>query len=105
MSYSNQFEYKGKCPICERDMFDDGKSVNRHHFIPKSRGGKAQEFVHTLCHNTIHAIWTEKELEQEYSDPEKIKQHPNMEKFIQWVSKKDPLFYIKTKSSKQKRGR
>lgn len=32
---------------------------------------------------------TEKELEQEYSDPEKIKQHPEMEKFIKWVAKKD----------------
>lgn len=105
MDYSKKYEHKGACPICERDMYDDGKSINRHHFIPKSRGGKEQFFTHTLCHNMIHSLWTEKELELEYSDPEKIKSHPEMGKFIKWVQKKYPLFYITTKDSKVRKSK
>lgn len=102
-------ENKGECPICGRLMYDDGKSINRHHFVPKSRGGREQEWVHTICHNQIHGIWTEKELAEEYSDPEKIASHPEMVKFIAWIRKKDPLFYAKTKDfcerKRKRRGR
>jgi hypothetical protein len=46
-----QTTYKniGTCPICHRDMLDDGHSVNQHHFLPKSRGGKAQVYCHRIC--------------------------------------------------------
>ena len=107
--YKKQYENKGCCQICDREMYDDGKSINRHHFVPKSRGGKEQYYIHTLCHNMIHGLWTEKELEKEYSDPEKIKNHHEMKIFIEWIKNKDPLFYITTKDSnirkKQRRGR
>lgn len=96
------YDNKGDCPICDREMIDDGKSINRHHFIPKSRGGKEQEYVHTICHNKIHSIWTEKQLEKEFSDPEVIKDNPEMKVFINWIKKKDPLFYISTKDSNKK---
>ncbi len=96
-------ENKGQCPICHREMFDDGSSINRHHFIPKSRGGKEQFYLHTICHNQIHSLWTEKELELEFSDPEKIKNHEKMKKFIHWISKKDPLFYLSTKDSNDRK--
>jgi hypothetical protein len=105
MDYSKQYDYKGACPICDRDMYDDGKSINRHHFIPKSRGGKEQFFTHTLCHNMIHSLWTEKQLEMEYSDATIIKEHPEMQTFIAWVKKKDPLFYIKTKDSNSRKAK
>lgn len=49
VDYAKLYENKGKCPICGREMYDDGKAVNRHHFVPKSRGGKEQFFVHTIC--------------------------------------------------------
>lgn len=101
----SQYDFKGICPICDREMYDDGKSVNRHHFVPKSRGGKAQEAVHSLCHNQIHSLWTEKELELEYSDPEKIKENAEMQTFIAWVKKKDPLFYISSKDSKARKNK
>lgn len=92
----------GPCPICGRDMIA-GASVNRHHFIPKSRGGKAQEEVHVVCHRQLHALWTEKELEQEFSDPEIIKADPRMIKFIAWIQKKPNEFNMKIKSSNEKR--
>lgn len=48
IDYRKQYEFKGLCPICDREMFNDGKSINRHHFIPKSRGGKDQFFTHQI---------------------------------------------------------
>lgn len=104
MQKSFEYEHKGLCPICDREMYT-GSSINRHHFIPKSRGGKVQEYIHTLCHNKIHSLWTEKQLELEYSDPDLIRNHPDMQVFIAWIKKKDPLFYIKTKTSNSKKRR
>lgn len=96
-------EYRGLCPICDRPMYELQGSINRHHFVPKSKGGKEQEFAHTICHNQIHALWSETELARQYSDPELIRADPDMQKFIKWVQKKDPLFYEKTRRSNRRK--
>ena len=105
MNYHKLYEYLGKCPICERDMFKDGKSTNQHHFVPKSRGGKAQEHCHRICHDMLHRTWTNKELENEFSDPEVIRADYRMEKFLKWISRKDPLFYESSKDSNERKGK
>jgi len=87
-----EYEYKGKCPICERDMYDDGNSINRHHFVPKCKGGKETELIHVVCHRKVHSLFTEAECAKEFSDPELVKSHPEIQKFIKWIEKKDPLF-------------
>lgn len=84
-------------------MIDDGASVDRHHFVPRSRGGKTSEYCHRICHDMIHRLWTEKELELEYSDPEAIRSDPRMQKFIQWVRKKEPGFYVRSKDSRERK--
>lgn len=99
----SKLEYKGICPICDRAMYDDAKSINRHHFLPKSKGGKEQEFLHKVCHDQIHALWSNAQLEREFSDPQVIKKSGLMVGFLNWIKKKDPLFYLKTKKSKHKR--
>ena len=97
-----KLELIGECPICNREMFKN-LFVDRHHFLPKCRGGKESEYVHKVCHNTIHSIWTEKDLEQEFHDPVLVRSHPEMQKFIKWVSKKDPGFYDKNEQHSRKR--
>jgi len=77
--------------------------VDRHHFTPKCRGGKESEYVHKVCHNKIHSIWTEKELEKEFNDPEKVRTHPEIQKFIKFVCKKDPDYYDKNDIHKRKK--
>lgn len=77
----------GLCPICNRMMYI-GKSVDRHHFIPKSKGGKETEYIHKICHSKIHSLFTNSMLEKEYNTPEEIRKHEEMQKFIKWVSKK-----------------
>lgn len=95
-------EIVGKCPICERDMLK-GDSINRHHFTPKCRGGKETEFLHRVCHNKIHSIWTEKELEKEFNDPNKVIANEEMQKFIKWVKKKEPDFYDRNETHNRKK--
>lgn len=101
MNYSI-YEYKGDCPICDRPMYDDNNSINRHHFIPKSRGGKTQEYAHRICHDVLHRTFTNKELEKNFSDPIVIKENPEIKVFIEWVKNKNPLFYQSTKPNKNR---
>ncbi len=93
----------GLCPICGRELWK-GDSIDRHHFIPKSRGGKASEYLHRICHRKIHSIWTEKELEKEFNDPNTVCAHPDMQTFIAWVRKKEPDFYDRNEVNRRKRG-
>lgn len=95
-------EVIGKCPICDRDMWR-GVWIDKHHLIPKCRGGKATEYMHIICHRKIHSIWTEKELEKEFNSPEKIREHEEIQRFIKWVKKKEPDFYDRNEVNKRKR--
>lgn len=97
-----KIEVVGKCPICDRDMWK-GPSIDRHHLVPKCRGGTDTEFMHKICHRKIHSIWTEKELEKTYNNVEIILQNEEIQKFIIWVKKKEPDFYDKNDQHKRKR--
>lgn len=93
------------CVICKRELGED--NISKHHLIPKSRGGKNSELItiHNICHQKIHATFTEKELKRTYNTVEKLVGHESIIKFIEWVAKKDPAFYQKnqTANSKPKR--
>ena len=104
MDYS-QYKALGDCPICERPMYEDGQSVNRHHFVPRSRGGKEQHHCHRVCHDMLHRTWTNKQLEKEFADPERIRADAQMQVFIEWVSKKDPLFYVSSAVNGSRQGK
>lgn len=95
-------EIIGQCPICERDMWK-GDSIDKHHMVPKCRGGKETEYLHKICHRKIHSIWTEKELEREFNDPEVIKQHEEIQKFIKFVKKKEPDYYDRNEKHNRKK--
>lgn len=95
-------EIIGQCPICDRDMWKN-VFVDQHHFIPRCKGGRETKWVHKICHRKVHSVFSEKELAREYYDPIKIKSHPEMERFINWISKKDPGFYDFSVSHSRKR--
>lgn len=95
-------EIVGQCPICDRDMIK-GPSIDKHHFIPKCKGGKDTLYVHRVCHNKIHKTFTEKELANEYNDPNKVCSHSIMQLFIKWIQKKDPEYYDRSETSNRKK--
>ena len=75
-------EIIGPCPICGREMLV-GNSVNEHHLIPKTFKGKETVTLHKICHSKIHSVFTERELFNHFHTVERLRDHPEMEKFIQ----------------------
>ena len=64
---------------------------------------KETEWVHQVCHRKIHSVFTESELAKEYNNADIVKYHPEMIKFVKWVSKKEPDFYDRTVTHNRKR--
>ncbi|MBT8537075.1 HNH endonuclease [Polynucleobacter paneuropaeus] len=85
------------CPICDRAIPHSQKDA--HHLIPKSKGGKATEYLHRICHRQIHALFNETELARKLNTAESLKEHTDMQKFIGWVKTKPDSFYQRTSKS------
>jgi hypothetical protein len=87
----NSGERLGPCPVCGREMIA-GPSVDRHHWQPKSWGGREAQPLHLICHRKLHTLFSEKELATTFDTPEAVRQHPQMQIFIQWVRRRPPEF-------------
>ena len=82
------------CFLCGRPL---GSRVEWHHPVPRSRGGRHTEPVHPICHRTIHATFTNKELERTFASPDALRAHPEIRTFLRWVEDKDPDFHVPTR--------
>ena len=96
-------EVEERCQLCGR-MLVPGPSINKHHLIPKTFGGRETIWLHVTCHTKIHAVFRERELLQEYNTIERIASHPEIQKFVKWVRRKPPEFKTRHRASKRKRG-
>ena len=85
------------CPICDRSIPASQKDA--HHLIPKSKGGRTTEFLHRICHRQIHALFTETELANQFNNAAALQDHPEMQRFIQWVKTKPDAFYERVRKS------
>lgn len=90
-----------RCPLCDRPI--PPEEVDAHHFVPKSQGGKETRDLHRICHRQVHALFTESELARHYSTPEALRAHPDMARFLAWVSKRPPGFHERVRGSDRKR--
>ena len=88
------------CPLCGREL---AAPYNRHHLIPLSKGGRNTEKIplHKICHDKIHAVFTEMELKRFYHTIPRIQEHEEMAKFIRWVRNKDLHYYDKSVKMKK----
>lgn len=82
------------CWLCAREM---GEVTEWHHPVPKSRGGRDRQPVHPICHRTIHANFTNSDLEKRYATPEALLAHEEIGRFVAWVASKPPDFNAPTK--------
>ena len=89
----------GPCPICGRDMIE-GKTIDRHHFTPKSMGGKSMDYIHKVCHTKIHSLFSNKQLATHYDTPEKLLMNIHVQRFVKWIQKKGDSYYSKNKRRK-----
>ena len=88
------------CEICDRPLGD--VRIEDHHLTPKTFKGKETIPIHKICHQKIHATFSERELLNYYNTVERIKDHSEMAKFIKWVSKKPIDYYDKNDDTKDR---
>ena len=81
------------CWLCGRDM---GEKLVWHHPVPKSRGGKDTVPIHPICQNALQGNFTNSELARIGMDVERLREDPEIAKFIAWVAGKEPDFHAPT---------
>jgi len=92
------------CPMCEREMYYSSD----HHLVPKCRGGKRGDNMMLICrdcHEAIHAIFSNKELESDYNDVDSLLSNEKLAKTIKFISKQNPQYRTKTKLAKNQKKR
>lgn len=87
------------CQLCKREI--EGRS-SCHHLVPVLKGGKNGEKVklHQVCHDKIHSLFTERELQIKYNTIERLLENDSVVTFVNWIHKKPNDFY----DSSKKRG-
>ena len=85
------------CPLCGRPIPPVVRS-SRHHLVPRLKGGthKGTVLLHAICHNAIHARFSEAELARRLADIDALRADPELARFIAWVKTKPPDFYAPT---------
>jgi hypothetical protein len=91
------------CPLCDRPIPVSQRDA--HHLIPKSRGGVQTVWLHRICHRQIHALFNETELARSFRDPQALREHPEMARFLEWVRRKPDAFFERTRKSQRLKGR
>lgn len=90
-----------KCGICARPL--GTIRVELHHLIPKTFKGRVMVPLHKICHQKIHATFSERELLNYYHTFERLLEHEQIQKFVMWVKKKALDFYDKNDDTAARR--
>ena len=86
------------CELCGREVAE----ITKHHLIPQTRHKNKKNkkdferkevkdriaWLCGPCHNQVHATISEKELERAYNTIEALQNHPQLTKWIEWISKR-----------------
>ena len=115
------------CDLCARRV----SRTTRHHLLPVCRSRKRRRrrqlrpgsepgtvTVHgavrpgpecvvdlcPACHEMIHAVLTEKELERRYSSLESLRAHPEIARFVAWVAQQPSDRRVSVRWTRSRRG-
>lgn len=91
-----------RCELCGRVM----AALTRHHLIPCARHRKKRNqrlferadvrtrilWICRPCHDCIHEVLSEKEMEAGYRTREALLAHPAICRFVSWISNKPQGF-------------
>ncbi len=98
INYTQDEQQAGQCELCGREEL----KLTRHHLIPRSRHNKARTqrafsredmkgeiaMLCRPCHSQIHRLFDNHELANYYHTTERLKEHSEVQKFIQWIKKR-----------------
>lgn len=82
------------CALCGREL---GQTVEWHHPVPKSEGGTQTVPVHPICHRTIHAFVTNRELAATYPTMARLREREDVRRYLRWIASKPPGFRAPTR--------
>ncbi|KTQ85767.1 hypothetical protein NS226_18755 [Aureimonas ureilytica] len=85
------------CWLCGRPL---GKTVDRFHPIPKSRGGRDTVPVHPICRETIDANFSASELVRHAEMGIALTNNEAVARFVKWVANKPADFHSATKGGR-----
>ncbi len=85
------------CWLCGRPL---GKTVDRFHPIPKSRGGRDTVPVHPICRETIDANFSASELVRHAQAGLLLTDNETVARFVKWVANKPADFHSATKGGR-----
>jgi 5-methylcytosine-specific restriction protein A len=74
--------------------------------MPRLKGGGRGSTVllHQICHNAIHARFSEAELARRLSDLDSLRAEPSVTRFLEWVRGRPPGFHAPTRRAAGKTG-
>lgn len=76
----------GTCELCERENLP----LSKHHLRPKQKNTDGRTSLWCIpCSKQVHALYSNKELKK-LDSIEKLKQEEKVQKWIDWVRKKNP---------------
>ena len=78
------------CWLCGRPL---GRRFEYHHQVPKSLGGRDLVPLHAVCHRTLHARYSNKELAAIGGDRPRLVSDPDITRFLAWIANKPPDFH------------
>ena len=98
------------CVLCGLEV----KRTTKHHWIPRTRHKnkrnkrefsreevkKTSDFCRP-CHGKIHSLFTEKELERSFNNLESLKEHPDIQKWLEWRKKHPHIQGMSSKKAKE----
>jgi 5-methylcytosine-specific restriction endonuclease McrA len=82
------------CWLCGRPL---GERVERHHPVPRSRGGRETVPIHPICHRTLHRRFSNKALERMDGSRSALVADPDIARFLEWIAGKPPDFHAPTR--------
>lgn len=91
------------CQLCGRPL--GTIRIEDHHLIPKTFKGRVTIPIHRICHQKIHATFSERELYNYYHTVERLLEHEQIIKFVNWVRKRPIEFYDKNDDTADRRKR
>jgi 5-methylcytosine-specific restriction endonuclease McrA len=91
------------CQLCGRPL--GTIRVEDHHLIPKTFKGRDTIPIHRICHQKIHATFSERELLNYYYTVDRLLEHEQIIKFVKWVQKRPIDFYDKNDDTAERRKR
>jgi hypothetical protein len=80
-------------------------NVDEHHLVPKAFGGRAKAWMHRMCHQKIHATFSERDMHNYYHTFERMLDHEEIKKFVVWIRKKPLEFYDSNKDTKERKAK